>query len=80
IRSASPQLIIGDVDRHQDIYNELSEIAPTILFRSFDAGYQETLEIFQRIGTAVNKSKEAKERLDKHNELINDFNKQIDID
>ena len=80
IRSAAPQLIIGDADRHDDIYNELSEIAPTILFRSFDAGYQESLEVFQRIGTAVNKSKEAKERLDSHKDLINNYNNQIDID
>lgn len=80
IRSSVPQLIIGDADRHKDIYNELNDIAPTILFKSFESGYQESLEVFQRIGTAVSKSKEAKERLDKHRELINDFNEQISID
>lgn len=80
IRSAAPQVIIGDADRHKDIYDELSEIAPTILFSSFDAGYQETLEVFQRIGTAVSKSKEAKERLDSHQDLVNNYNNQISID
>ncbi|MBN6094960.1 iron citrate ABC transporter substrate-binding protein [Staphylococcus saprophyticus] len=80
IRSSAPQLIIGDSNRHKEIYEELSEIAPTILFKSFDAGYQETLEVFQRIGTAVSKSKDAKERLDRHQALVNDFNNQISID
>lgn len=80
IRTSAPQIIIGDVDRHQDIYTELSEIAPTILFTSFDAGYQETLEVFQRIGTALSKSKEASERLDEHQALVKDFDNQISID
>lgn len=80
IRSVAPQVIIGDADRHKDIYDELSKIAPTILFSSFDAGYQETLEVFQRIGTAVSKSKEAKERLDSHQDLVNNYNNQISID
>ncbi|WP_347861292.1 ABC transporter substrate-binding protein [Salimicrobium sp. PL1-032A] len=35
ISSLQPDLIIADYQRHQDIYDQLSEIAPTIILPSF---------------------------------------------
>ncbi|WP_429842548.1 ABC transporter substrate-binding protein [Brevibacillus sp. FIR094] len=77
ISSLQPDLIIGDLNRHKDIYKDLQKIAPTIILKSRNSTYQENLSSFATIGEALNKQKEAEQRLIKHKEIIEEFKKKV---
>lgn len=77
ISSLQPDLIIGDLNRHKDIYKDLQKIAPTIILKSRNSTYQENLSSFATIGEALNKQKEAEQRLIKHKEVIAEFKKRV---
>lgn len=77
ISSLQPDLIIGDLNRHKDIYKDLQKIAPTIILKSRNSTYQENLSSFATIGEALNKQKEAEQRLIKHKEIIAEFKKKV---
>ncbi|WJQ81491.1 ABC transporter substrate-binding protein [Brevibacillus brevis] len=77
ISSLKPDLIIGDLNRHKDIYKDLQKIAPTIILKSRNSTYQENLSSFVTIGEALNKQKEAEQRLIKHKEIIAEFKKKV---
>ncbi|NQF13663.1 ABC transporter substrate-binding protein [Brevibacillus sp. HB1.3] len=77
ISSLQPDLIIGDLNRHKDIYKDLQKIAPTIILKSRNSTYQENLSSFVTIGEALNKQKEAEQRLNKHKEIIAEFKKKV---
>lgn len=77
ISSLHPDLIIGDLNRHKDIYKDLQKIAPTIILKSRNSTYQENLSSFATIGEALNKQKEAEQRLIKHKEIIAEFKKKV---
>ncbi|EJL29188.1 Fe(3+) dicitrate ABC transporter substrate-binding protein [Brevibacillus sp. BC25] len=77
ISSLQPDLIIGDLNRHKDIYKDLQKIAPTIILKSRNSTYQENLSSFATIGEALNKQKEAEQRLIKHKEIIAEFKKRV---
>jgi len=80
ISSLQPDLIIGDLNRHKDIYKDLQKIAPTIILKSRNSTYQENLSSFATIGEALNKQKEAEQRLIKHKEIIAEFKKKVPAD
>lgn len=80
IKKAEPQLIIADQDRHKDMYDDLTQIAPTILVKSFDANYNENLDAFRIIGKAVSKEDKAQEVMKQHEDKINDYKDQISLD
>lgn len=77
ISTLKPDLIIGDLNRHKDIYKELQKIAPTIILKSRNSTYQENLTSFTAIGEALNKQKEAEQRLVKHKAVIDELKKNI---
>ena len=80
IKKAEPQLIIADQDRHKDMYDDLTQIAPTILVKSFDANYNENLDAFRIIGKAVSKEDKAQEVMKQHEDKVNDYKDQISLD
>lgn len=59
IANLEPDLILGIQFRHEDIYDELSEIAPTLVFEGFPGEndshdqYDRMISIFERIGKAT---------------------------
>lgn len=55
-------LIIADVSRHSEIYEDLNKIAPTIVLKSIDSSYEEYKENFKTIAKAVGKENEATEK------------------
>ncbi|MNZ78084.1 Fe(3+)-citrate-binding protein YfmC precursor [compost metagenome] len=68
IMSLDPDLIIGVKFRHEAIYDQLKEIAPTLIFNPYpeEGGldqYSEMEETFLAIGDAVNKKEEAEKVL-----------------
>lgn len=66
IVALQPDLIIADLTRHAAIYDQLSLIAPTVVFNSLRGSYEDILEQFQIIGDILGKSAEAKALVDEH--------------
>lgn len=63
-------LIIADLTRHGDLYEQLSRIAPTVVFNSLRGSYEDILAQFEMIGKIVNKSEQARELVAEHREAF----------
>lgn len=59
IAALNPDLIIGDLQRHEETYPLLSEIAPTLIFNSLRGSYQDQLDTFAVIADILGKQDEA---------------------
>ncbi|GAB5492671.1 MAG: hypothetical protein Phog2KO_28860 [Phototrophicaceae bacterium] len=59
ILELNPDLIIGDLHRHEAIYDQLSLIAPTLIFNSLRGNYTDQLEQFSIIAEIVDRETEA---------------------
>ncbi|WP_270168893.1 ABC transporter substrate-binding protein [Paenibacillus sp. SYP-B4298] len=70
IRTLKPDLIIGDYARHNEIYKELSDIAPTLLLPDTKANYEDALNNHLIIGEALGKEAEAAAYVDAHQALL----------
>lgn len=68
-------LIIADVSRHSEIYEDLNKIAPTIVLKSIDSSYEEYKENFKTIAKAVGKENEATEKVEEIKELLSEVSK-----
>ena len=66
LRTAKPDLIIGDYARHKDIYNALSNIAPTLLLPDTKATYEDAIQNELIIGQALHKETEARAYVEAH--------------
>ncbi|HEX7000461.1 MAG TPA: ABC transporter substrate-binding protein [Trueperaceae bacterium] len=61
-----PDLIVADLRRHEAIYDQLSAIAPTLVFDSLRGSYEDQLEAFEKLGEALGLSDEAATALEEH--------------
>jgi len=77
IAALKPDLIIADSGRHQSIYRELSQIAPTLMLASRGITYHENLAVLQRIALALDKTAQVKARLKKHQQLMRALKSQF---
>ena len=68
-------LIIADVSRHSEIYEDLNKIAPTIVLKSIDSRYEEYKENFKTIAKAVGKENEATEKVEEIKEFLSEVSK-----
>lgn len=68
-------LIIADVSRHSEIYEDLNKIAPTIVLKSIDSSYEEYKENFKIIAKAVGKENEATEKVEEIKEFLSEVSK-----
>lgn len=59
ILELAPDLIIADLRRHEAIYDQLSLIAPTVVFNSLRGSYEDQLEQFSTIAEIMGKEDEA---------------------
>lgn len=73
ISSLQPDLIIADLQRHKDIYEQLSKIAPTIVLKSLESSYEENLASLTAIGEALNQTEAMQKRLDQHKKAMADL-------
>lgn len=80
IAALNPDLIIADSARHQEIYDQLSQIAPTIVLSSYEGGYDETLDSFRVIGKALNREQEMQQRIAEHKEKMNSLASEVPAD
>lgn len=77
ISSLAPDLIIADVKRHSEIYDDLSKIAPTIEVKSLEGSYSDIINSFKIIASAVDKEDEEKKVLKNHDEMIENYKEII---
>ncbi|MBU8905406.1 ABC transporter substrate-binding protein [Desertibacillus haloalkaliphilus] len=80
IASLQPDLIIADLNRHKDSYEQFSEIAPTIVLSSLSANYQENIDAFPVIAEALGATEEANQRMAEHEELISEYKANVPED
>jgi iron complex transport system substrate-binding protein len=74
ILSVKPDLIVG-FDSSRSIYDQLSQIAPTLLFGwSGDQAWKETLLAF---GEAIGKSQEAEDALNRYHQRTQEFKQKM---
>lgn len=59
ITALNPDLIIADLTRHEAIYDQLSQIAPTVVYNSLRGSYQDQLDTFEAIATILEKEEQA---------------------
>jgi len=77
IAQLKPDLIIGDVYRHRVSYEDLSQIAPTILLKSRGESYLDSLESAQIIGQAVGKAQAMQQRIAQHKVLMQAYRRRF---
>ncbi|MDP4097202.1 iron-siderophore ABC transporter substrate-binding protein [Paenibacillus sp. P96] len=73
IAKLKPDLIIASKTRHEEIYEQLSQIAPTVTHETVYK-FKETVDL---MGKALNKEKEAKTLLTQWDERAADFKEKI---
>lgn len=70
ISSLKPDIIIADWKRHKAIYEDLKQIAPTIVLKSLEESYDENVASYQTVAEALNQSDQGKKRLEQHQQTI----------
>ncbi|WP_430789666.1 ABC transporter substrate-binding protein [Virgibacillus flavescens] len=80
ISSLKPDLIIADLQRHKDVYEELSDIAPTIMLNSLAADYEQILAGFEKIAYAVGEEEKGQKVLEAHKERMKEIKAQVPED
>lgn len=76
----NPDLIIGDLQRHEQIYSTLSGIAPTLIFNSLRGSYQDQLDTFEVIAQVFDREDEAAALLDAYQVTFNEAAAQTSTD
>ncbi|ASI94124.1 Fe(3+) dicitrate ABC transporter substrate-binding protein [Vibrio rotiferianus] len=74
-----PDLIIADAERHRTIYQDLQQIAPTLLLKSRGETYHENLESARKVGVALNKQAEMELRLQLHRQSMAEYKQQLSL-
>ncbi|USK34551.1 ABC transporter substrate-binding protein [Bacillus sp. F19] len=77
ISSLQPDLIIADLNHHKNIYDQLNEIAPTIVLDDHQANYNQMLDNYLLIAKAIGKEEEGKDRLEEHNQKIEEAKQKL---
>lgn len=84
VAALQPDLIIGNKMRHEDIYEQLKAIAPTVYAETLRGNWKENFELYAK---AVNKEEEGKQILADYDERIEglktelgeDLNKEVSM-
>lgn len=77
ISALNPDLIIADVRRHKNVYDQLNGIAPTIVFNSNQSSYQQNLDSVIAIGQALNRCQAMEDRLAQHRKTMDELKAKI---
>ncbi|MGR9047049.1 ABC transporter substrate-binding protein [Halobacillus faecis] len=80
ISSLQPDLIIADMKRHKDIYDQLSDIAPTIILPSLAADYEGIISSFETVSTAMGMEEKGEEVLADHEAKMEELRAQVPED
>ena len=70
IAALKPDLIIGNKMRQEEVYEQLSKIAPTVFAETLRGDWQENFALYSK---AINKEEVGKEKLAEYNQRIEDL-------
>ncbi|OYD07057.1 ABC transporter substrate-binding protein [Paludifilum halophilum] len=73
IAALNPDLIIGSKVRHEKIYKQLSNIAPTVFSETVGKTWKENFKLYAE---AMNKEEKAEQKLEEWDQRIADFKKK----
>ena len=74
IAALKPDLIIGSKVRHQGIYPQLSQIAPTVYSETLGADWKDNFTLYAK---ALNKEEKAQQMLDRWDRRVADFQSKM---
>jgi iron complex transport system substrate-binding protein len=74
IASLQPDLIIGNKMRHEEIYEQLKAIAPTVYAETLRGDWQENFQLYAK---AINKAEKGQEVLDQYNQHIDALKEKL---
>ncbi|KEK25122.1 ABC transporter substrate-binding protein [Bacillus gaemokensis] len=74
IMKLKPDLIIGNKMRHEKVYEQLKEIAPTVYAETLRGDWKENFTLYTK---AVNKEKEGQKALDDHKKRIEGLKEKL---
>ena len=74
IAALKPDLIIGSKVRHQGIYSQLSQIAPTVYSETLGADWKDNFTLYAK---ALNKEEKAQQMLDRWDRRVADFQSKM---
>lgn len=77
ITNLKPDLIIADKHRHQAIYDELQQIAPTLLLLSYGVEYQQLIKDAHTIGIALGRQQAMDQALESHQQQMDTYAAQL---
>lgn len=80
IKKAEPQIILADKNRHEKIFDQLNQIAPTVLLESFDANYEQSVDVFKQIAEIASEEDKGHEVVEQHDKKVEDLSKDVTID
>lgn len=75
-----PQVIIADAAAQADFYDQLNQIAPTVLFNSRRGTYDDLMQQLVAIGTMTGKAAEAQAVVDAQAQLVTTAKAQANVD
>ncbi len=78
IRTLKPDLIIADTNRHTNVYEELSAIAPTLVFPNDKANYEQIIASTRAIGQALDKEEQTEALLAEHARNMEELKQSIE--
>ncbi|WP_051425973.1 ABC transporter substrate-binding protein [Jiangella gansuensis] len=77
VAELAPDLIIGAKVRHEAMYDDLSQIAPTVFSENSGTTWKEQVEV---VGAALNKADEARALLEEFSERAADIGSAVDAE
>jgi Fe(3+)-citrate-binding protein yfmC len=77
IASLQPDLIIADTDRHSQIYDQLSKIAPTIVLNSREGSYQDMKDNTVTIAEALGEKQKGEDVVKQHEAKMQEITKEL---
>lgn len=74
IAALQPDLIIGNKMRHEEIYDQLKAIAPTVFAETLRGDWQENFKLYAK---AINKEEKGKEVLENYNNHVAELKEKL---
>lgn len=74
ITALKPDLILSNKVRHEKVYGQLSQIAPTVLAEQVGAGWKDS---FRVVADALGKAAEAEQLMQRYRQRLEDFRGQM---
>jgi iron complex transport system substrate-binding protein len=74
VAALQPDLIIGNKMRHEEIYEQLKAIAPTVFAETLRGDWQENFKLYSK---AINKEEKGQEVLDNYNNHVADLKEKL---